>query len=98
MRGVVQRRHGPAALCGWPLSCRLCVVLAGTVACAHLSGGRRRSRARQLRAAVSTARVNDEPVQIPDETQGSWWSRALALAALVFCGIGFFVFVEAVGP
>jgi uncharacterized membrane protein YdjX (TVP38/TMEM64 family) len=46
---------------------------------------------------MSIAPVRDDTVQIPDETQGSWWSRALALAALVFCGIGFFVFVEAVG-
>ena len=47
---------------------------------------------------MSTVQMRDETVQIPDETQGSWWSRALALAALVFCGIGFFVFVQAVGP
>ena len=30
--------------------------------------------------------------------QGSFWSRALGLAALVFCGIAFFAFVQAVGP
>ena len=30
--------------------------------------------------------------------RGSLWSRMIALAALVFCGIGFFVFVQAVGP
>ena len=30
--------------------------------------------------------------------RGSRWSRMLALAALVFCGIGFFVFVQAIGP
>jgi uncharacterized membrane protein YdjX (TVP38/TMEM64 family) len=42
--------------------------------------------------------VSDEIVQVFPATTGSWWSRAFALAALVACGIGFFVFVQAIGP
>ena len=45
---------------------------------------------------MSTGPGRDEMVLA--ETRGSWWSRALGLAALVFCGIGFFVFVQMVGP
>jgi uncharacterized membrane protein YdjX (TVP38/TMEM64 family) len=47
---------------------------------------------------VSTGQVSDQVAPAQAEARGSWWSRALALAALVFCGIGFFAFVQAVGP
>lgn len=42
--------------------------------------------------------MSDVTTEACTTTRGSWWSRALGLAALVFCGIGFFVFVQAVGP
>lgn len=42
--------------------------------------------------------MRDDTVQAPAAARGSFWSRMMALAALVFCGIGFFVFVQAVGP
>jgi uncharacterized membrane protein YdjX (TVP38/TMEM64 family) len=42
--------------------------------------------------------MSDETAQALVDMRGSWWSRALALAALVGCGIGFFVFVQAIGP
>ena len=42
--------------------------------------------------------MKDDTAQALAATPGSRWSRALGLAALVFCGIGLFVFVQAVGP
>ena len=46
----------------------------------------------------SAARVGGEMAQVSAETRGSRWSRVFGFAALVSCGIGFFVFVQAVGP
>lgn len=50
------------------------------------------------KTAGNADQVRDEMAQVYAESQASRWSRAFALAALVACGIGFFVFVQAVGP
>ena len=42
--------------------------------------------------------MNDDTTRALAEAPGTFWSRMLALAALVACGIGFFAFVQAVGP
>jgi len=42
--------------------------------------------------------MRDDTAQGLAEAPGTFWSRMLALAALVACGIGFFVFVQTIGP
>lgn len=60
--------------------------------------GRRGRGARRAEMGREQRPVRDGTAEVHVAVQGSFWSRVIALAALVFCGIGFFVFVQMVGP